>query len=70
MLDSGKSQPTEKEILSELSHQIYELREKIGLVEPDQIKHKDNPSKIELSDGFVSSIINSVKPGSRTYTGR
>jgi len=65
MLDSGKSQPPDKEILNDLSHQIQALLAKVEIGSTHKIRGNDASSEQELSDGFVSSIVKAAKPGLR-----
>ena len=65
VLDAGKFQPFDNETITDLSDQIQELLAKVEMGSPHEIKNNNTPSKPELSDGIVSSIIKSAKPGLR-----
>lgn len=64
-LDSSNSQVAENQALNDLFYQIKELLDNIEMGSSLVIPNGDIRSKEKLSDGFVSSILKTAKPGLR-----
>ena len=62
-LNARKSQTPDYENLADLAHQIQELLARVEINSDQKIRNDDTPSKQELSDGFISSILKATKPG-------
>ena len=63
MLDSRNSRPLDNEAFKDLSRQIQELIARVEMGATHKIMDIDTLSKPELSNGFVSSIVRTAKPG-------
>ena len=64
-LDSDKSQAANNGAMNDLSQQIKELLENIQMGSSGVIPCGKVSSQEKLSDGFVSSILKTAKPGLR-----
>jgi hypothetical protein len=64
-LDSSYSEATDNEALRDLSQQVKELLENFEIRAACETLNVDVPSKEKLSDGFISSILKTAKPGLR-----
>lgn len=63
MLDSSNSQAEEYQVVSDLSQQIKILLDNIEKVSSPFIGNGNATSKDKLNEGFVTTIIQTVKPG-------
>ena len=63
MLDARKSHPFDNRSLDDLTNQIKELLANVGTRSIHKTKNTNISPRQELSDGFVSSILKTAKPG-------